>query len=166
MLTIERTDPQGFGRIVRNEQGEIQAIVEEADCTPEQRQIQELNPGIYCFDAAWLRANLDKITLSPKGEYYLTDLVAIAAAEGRRIVSTVAPVEEVDGVNTRIHLANATEIMRIRILERHMLAGVTIVSPATVLIEDTVEIDADATILPGSFLQGATKVGAHSRNWS
>ena len=78
MLTVTRDDPQGFGRIVRDARGEIQAIVEEADCTPEQRQIRELNPGIYCFDAEWLWANLDQIPLSAKGEYYLTGIVAMA----------------------------------------------------------------------------------------
>jgi bifunctional UDP-N-acetylglucosamine pyrophosphorylase/glucosamine-1-phosphate N-acetyltransferase len=162
MLTVQREGPQGFGRIVRNAAGEIEAIVEEVDCTPEQREIQELNPGIYCFDAAWLRTNLDHIPLSSKGEYFLTDLVGIAVRQERRVLSIQAPLDEVDGVNTRVHLAQAAEVMRMRILERHMLAGVTILNPATVFIEDTVEIEADATILPGSYLQGNTRVGAHS----
>lgn len=162
LLTIQREDPQGFGRIVRDEAGEIQAIVEEADCTPEQKKIQELNPGIYCFDADWLRANLAKIPISPKGEYYLTDLVGIAAQQGKRILSMYAPLEEVDGINTRVHLAQATEVMRRRILERHMLAGVTIVNPDSVLIEDRVTIQADALILPGSYIQGITQIGAHA----
>src|SRR5690606_7656228 len=104
LLTVERDDPQGFGRIVRNAQGEIQAIVEEVDCTPEQRQIRELNPGIYCFDAEWLWANLDTIPLSAKGEYYLTDMVGIAVAQGRRVITQPAPAEEMDGVNTRVQL--------------------------------------------------------------
>src|SRR5690606_23466424 len=117
--------------IVRNAQGEIQAIVEEVDCTPEQRQIRELNPGIYCFDAEWLWANLDTIPLSAKGEYYLTDMVGIAVAQGRRVITQPAPAEEMDGVNTRVQLAHVTGVMRRRILEDHMLDGVTVIDPAT-----------------------------------
>ena len=159
---MSATDPQGFGRIVRDEQGEIRAIVEEADCTPAQRGIRELNSGIYCFDAAWLRKNLDKIEVSSKGEYYLTDMVAIATSQGRRVVATQSPIEDVYGVNTRVHLAQATEVMRWRILERHMLAGVTIINPSTVYIEDTVQIGPDVTLLPGCHLQGATQIGSHT----
>ncbi len=162
MLTIERDDPQGFGRIVRDELGEIQAIVEEADCTPAQKRIRELNSGIYCFDAAWLRENLDKIEVSPKGEYYLTDMVAIATSQDKRVVATQSPLEDVYGVNTRVHLAQATEVMRWRILEKHMLDGVTIINPATVYIEDTVEIAPDVTLLPGCHLQGATQIASHT----
>lgn len=162
MLTIERDDPQGFGRIIRNEQGDIQNIVEEADCTPVQKLIRELNPGIYCFDAAWLWENLARIPVSAKGEYYLTDMVGIAVAQGRRVATMFAPLEDVDGINTRVHLANATAVMRRRILEKHMLAGVTIVDPATTYIEDTVTIGQDTTILPGTMLQGATQIGKHA----
>ncbi|MCB0051056.1 MAG: bifunctional UDP-N-acetylglucosamine diphosphorylase/glucosamine-1-phosphate N-acetyltransferase GlmU, partial [Caldilinea sp.] len=163
MLTVVRDNPQGFGRIVRAPDGRIQAIVEEVDCTPEQRLIRELNPGVYCFDAAWLRAGLPKITPSASGEYYLTDLVALAVSEGRTVVTVQAPVEEVDGVNTRVQLAEAAAVLRRRILERHMLAGVTIIDPATTYIDDTVCIGQDTTILPGCLLQGATIVGAGCR---
>ncbi|HXF61090.1 MAG TPA: bifunctional UDP-N-acetylglucosamine diphosphorylase/glucosamine-1-phosphate N-acetyltransferase GlmU [Caldilineaceae bacterium] len=163
MLTVVRDDPQGFGRIVRDAQGAIQAIVEEVDCTPEQRQIKELNPGIYCFDAEWLWANLDRIPLSAKGEYYLTDMVGIAVAQGRTVVTKVAPTEEVDGINNRLQLAQATAVLRRRILEAHMLNGVTILDPASTYIEDTVEIGADSVIWPGVFLQGETRIGRHSQ---
>lgn len=162
MLTIERDDAQGFGRIIRNEQGDIQGIVEEVDCTPAQKLIRELNPGIYCFDAAWLWQNLAQIPMSAKGEYYLTDTVGLAVAHGRRVATMAAPLEDVDGINTRIHLANATAVMRRRILERHMLAGVTIVDPATTYIEETVAIGQDTTILPGTVVQGATQIGSHA----
>jgi len=162
MLTIERDDAQGFGRILRNAAGEIQGIVEEADCTPEQKLIRELNPGIYCFDGAWLWQNLAKIPVSPKGEYYLTDMVGIAVAQGRRVVTMFGPLSDVDGINTRIHLANATAVMRHRILEKHMLAGVTVVDPATTYIEAAVTIGTDTTILPGTILQGSTTIGKHS----
>ncbi len=82
MLTVVRDDPQGFGRVVRDAQGEVVRIVEEADCTPQQRALRELNPGIYCFDAEWLWQNLGQIPLSAKGEYYLTDMVGMAVEQG------------------------------------------------------------------------------------
>jgi len=163
MLTLARDDAQGFGRIIRNEQGDIQGIVEEADCTPAQKAIRELNPGIYCFDGAWLWKNLAKIPISAKGEYYLTDMVGIAVAQGRHVATMFAPLEDVDGINTRVHLANATAVMRQRILEKHMLAGVTIVDPGTTYIEDTVTIGTDTTILPGTLLQGSTQIGQHAQ---
>jgi bifunctional UDP-N-acetylglucosamine pyrophosphorylase / glucosamine-1-phosphate N-acetyltransferase len=159
MLTIVRDDPQGFGRIVRDEQGAVIGIIEDADCTPEQKQIRELNPGVYCFDAAWLWDNLPRLPLHTKGEYYLTDLIAAAVAQGRPVLTTPAASDEADGINTRVHLAHATSILRGRILERHMLAGVTIVDPAATYIEDTVSIGIDTTIFPGCFIQGASSIG-------
>jgi bifunctional UDP-N-acetylglucosamine pyrophosphorylase / glucosamine-1-phosphate N-acetyltransferase len=162
MLTIERSDSQGFGRVVRNVEGEVQAIVEEVDCTPDQKRITELNPGIYCFDADWLWANLARIPVSRKGEYYLTDMVGIAVAQGRRVVTTAAPPDDVHGINTRVHLAQVSALMRQRIAERHMLNGVTIIDPLTTYIDDTVEIGPDTTILPGCCLEGTTRIGHHA----
>jgi len=159
MLTVTREDPQGFGRIIRDAGGAIQCIVEEADCTPEQARIRELNPAIYCFDAQWLWATLPNLAASAKGEFYLTDLVGIAVTQGRRVLATTAPVEEVNGINTRVHLAHATGILRQRILERHMLAGVTIVDPANTMIEDAVEIGMDTTVMPGCLVQGTSVIG-------
>lgn len=161
MLTVRRENPQGFGRVVRRSDGSVAAIVEEADCTPEQLAIRELNPGVYCFQAAWLRQNLPNVPASAKGEYYLTDLVAIAVSQGRQVVTFEAPVDDVYGVNNRVHLAEAEAILRRRILERHMLAGVTIVDPSSTYIEDTVQIGADTTIWPGCLLQGNTVIGQH-----
>jgi len=162
MLTVERDDPQGFGRVVRNEHGEIVSIVEEADCTPDQLTIRELNPGVYCFDAAWLWENLPIVAPSAKGEYYLTDMVGIAVNQGRSVLTTSVCPEEVNGINTRVHLAQSAAVMRRRILDGHMLGGVTIVDPDQTYIDDTVEIAQDVTILPGSLLQGETRIGAHS----
>lgn len=159
MLTVTRDDPQGFGRIVRDAAGAVCAIVEEVDCTPAQKAIRELNPGIYCFDAAWLWENLPHLPLSAKGEYYLTDLVSMAVAQGRAVVTAPAPLEDVNGINTRVHLAHATAVLRQRILERHMLAGVTILDPNNTYIEDTVQIGMDTTVFPGTFLQGKTVIG-------
>lgn len=162
MLTIHRDDPQGFGRIVRDDHGNIEAIVEQVDCTPEQLEIRELNPGIYCFDSAWLWDNLSKVPLSPKGEYYLTDMIGIAVSQGKRVVSASVDEEEVSGINTRVHLAQAESIMRQRILESLMLSGVTIIDPSNTYVEDTVTIEQDATLLPGCHLKGDTKIGANA----
>ena len=162
MLTIERKDPQGFGRILRNSDGHIQAIVEEADCTPEQKLIRELNPGIYCFDAEWLWENFKYVPLSAKGEYYLTDMIGIAVKQGRQVVSTLADPDEVNGINNRVQLALAEKIMRQRIREEHMMSGVTIVDPDSTYIDDTVQIGQDVTILPGCLLQGNTTIGTCS----
>lgn len=159
MLSIRRELPQGFGRIVRSADGDVAAIVEEVNCTPEQLAIRELNPGVYCFDARWLRENLPHLPRSSQGEYYLTDLVAMAAGQGRRVVTAEAPLEEVYGVNNRIHLAEASGVLRRRIVEKHLLAGVTIVDPASTYIEAEVVIGADTTIWPGCVLQGATQIG-------
>ncbi|MFN8495269.1 MAG: bifunctional UDP-N-acetylglucosamine diphosphorylase/glucosamine-1-phosphate N-acetyltransferase GlmU [Caldilineaceae bacterium] len=162
MLTVTRDDPQGFGRVIRNALGEIQEIVEEVDCTPEQKAIRELNPGIYCFDGNWLWDNLAKIPLSKKGEYYLTDMVGIAVKQGRTVITTPAPLEDVNGINTRVQLARAEKVLRQRINEKHMLAGVTLLDPDTTYIDDTVEIGSDTTVLPGCLLQGNTKIGRNS----
>lgn len=160
MFTITRDDPQGFGRVIRNEAGQIQRIVEEVDCTPAQKQIRELNPGIYCFNGAWLWQNLPKLEKSPKGEYYLTDMIGIATAQNLRVVGLEAPVEEVYGINDRTHLAVAANVLRQRINQQHMRSGVTIIDPAATYIEATVQIGQDTTIHPGCHLQGNTIIGS------
>lgn len=162
MLTVTRDDPQAFGRVVRNAQGEITAIVEEAYCTPEQRAIKELNPGVYCFDAEWLWQNLPKIPLNSKGEYFLTDMVEIAVGQGRAVLSQEAPFDEVNGINTRVHLAHVTQLMQRRIVEAHMNNGVTFVDPNSAYVEDGVTIGADSVIWPGCMLQGTTEIGRHA----
>lgn len=164
MLTFESATPRGFGRIVRGPSGHVQAIVEEADCTPEQRQITELNPGLYCYDADWLWPALEAIPLSAKGEYYLTDLVAIAVGQNRPVsAEKVADASEMLGINTRVHLAEAEALLRGRINRRWMEAGVTMTDPAATYIDDTVQIGADTVLLPGVHLHGQTRIGQHCR---
>jgi bifunctional UDP-N-acetylglucosamine pyrophosphorylase/glucosamine-1-phosphate N-acetyltransferase len=162
MLTVVRDDPQAFGRVIRNGAGEIEAIVEEAYCTPEQRLIKELNPGVYCFDAEWLWENLPKIQLNSKGEYFLTDLVEIAVAQGRPVLGQSAPFDELNGINNRVQLANVTQLLQRRIVEAHMLNGVTFVDPNSAYVEDEVTIGADTVIWPGCILQGKTQIGRHA----
>ena len=160
LLTVQDEDPRGFGRILRNEQGNIQAIVEDVFATMDQLKITELNAGIYCFQAEWLWKNLEELKLSPKGEYYLTDLVGIAVDQKLEIktVSAFDP-QELIGINTRVHLAEAGKILRQRINEGWMLAGVSLVDPETVYIEANVIIDPDTVILPNTFLQGESVLG-------
>jgi bifunctional UDP-N-acetylglucosamine pyrophosphorylase/glucosamine-1-phosphate N-acetyltransferase len=160
MLTVLADDARGFGRVIRNETGLVQRIVEEIQATPEELQIRELNASVYCFDAEWLWEALKRIPLSPKGEYFLTDLAGIAVAEGREVqaVSTADPSETI-GINTRIHLAEAELIMRQRVNRAWMLAGVTLVDPASTYIEPGVQIGQDTVIWPNCYLHGATEIG-------
>ncbi len=160
LLTVERTDAQGFGRIVRNRNGSVRAIVEEVDCTPEQLAIRELNPGVYCFNAHWLWENISLLAPSASGELYLTDLLAIAVEQGREVETVAAAPEETLGINDRSQMAVAAHALRQRINTEHMLAGVTIVDPASTYIDADVTIGQDSTILPGTHLQGATTIGA------
>lgn len=160
MLSVINENPRGFGRVIRREDGSVQAIVEEAQATAEQLAVCELNAGAYCFSANWLWEALHRIPLSPKGEYYLTDLIAIAAADGLFVKAIVAeePSEAI-GINTRVHLAEASAIMRQRINRQWMLEGVTLVDPATVYIEPDVVIGRDTLIWPNTYLQGETVIG-------
>ncbi len=160
MLSFISDTPRGFGRVIRDEKGFVQAIVEEADATPEQRKIRELNAGAYCFSAEWLWDALKRVPLSPKGEYYLTDVIALAVADSHPVRAlTLEDASEALGINTRIHLAEAEAAMRQRVNRRHMLAGVTIVDPQTTYIEMEVQIGRDTVILPGTMLHGNTTIG-------
>lgn len=161
MLTVTAADPRGFGRILRNAEGEVEAIIEEADCTPEQLEINELNVSMYCFQSEWLWENLSRIPMSAKGEYYLTDIVAIARQQGLSVqAEVIEDGREAMGINTRVHLAEAEAILRERINQAWMLSGVTIIDPATTYIEASVTIGQDTIIYPNTHLQGETQIGA------
>ena len=160
LLTVIEEDPRGFGRIVRDNSGKIQAIIEEAEATPDQLKITELNAGMYCFRADWLWKNLEKLELSPKGEYYLTDLIGLAAGEGQEVASVqVGDSRELLGINNRVHLAEASRILREQINRDWMLAGVSIIDPQSTYIDPDVKIGQDTMILPNTFLQGETVIG-------
>ncbi len=160
LLTHLDDNPRGFGRIIRDESGRVVAIVEEAQATAEQLLIREVNDGVYCFDAEWLWEHLPDIPLSPKGEYYLTDIVGIAVEEGRGVDALIVEdATEVMGINTRVHLAEAETILRQRTNTRWMLEGVTITDPATSYIDSAVTIGPDTTILPNTHLVGRTVIG-------
>lgn len=161
MLTTQSLDPRGFGRVVRDQSGRVVAIVEEAQATPEQLAIRELGTSVYCFSANWLWETLSRIPLSPKGEYYLTDLIGIAVSENLSVQAiTARDSREAIGINTRVHLAEAETALRRRINEDWMLKGVTIIDPQNTYIEPDADIGPDTVIWPNTFLQGATQVGA------
>jgi bifunctional UDP-N-acetylglucosamine pyrophosphorylase/glucosamine-1-phosphate N-acetyltransferase len=160
MLTVSTADPRGFGRVVRGLDGSVQAIVEEAAATEEQLSIHELNVGAYCFTADWLWDALHKIKVSQKGEYYLPDTVALAVQAGLTVQALVSDdLVEAIGINTRVHLAEAEAAMRQRINRAHMLAGVTIVDPASTYIEPDVSIGRDTVVWPNTYLRGKTVIG-------
>jgi bifunctional UDP-N-acetylglucosamine pyrophosphorylase/glucosamine-1-phosphate N-acetyltransferase len=159
MLTARVADPAGYGRVVRDDAGAAAAIVEEKDADERTRGVDEVNVGTYCFEAAWLRANVGNVPASASGEYYLTDLVQLAAAGGRRVAVVEAPRPEITtGINDRVALAAAERLLRARIAEAHMRNGVTIVDPDTTYIDAAVEIGQDARIEPWTVLRGATVI--------
>jgi bifunctional UDP-N-acetylglucosamine pyrophosphorylase / glucosamine-1-phosphate N-acetyltransferase len=160
LLSAIVDNPGGYGRVVREDGGGVSAIVEEADATDEVKAIREINSGLYCFDGRWLTANLPGLKKSAKGEYYLTDLVAEAVAQGRRVRAVVADdATEVMGVNDRSQLAEADRVMRDRICRELMANGVTIIDPANTYIGKDVKIGVDSVILPGTHLRGNSVVG-------
>jgi len=164
LLSVLSDDSMGFGRVVRDAHGRACAIVEEAVATPEIMALKELNCGVYCFDAEWLWQRLPEVPKTmPKGEYYLTDTVGLAVDDGLGVeVLQIHDVAEVQGINTRVHLAEAERILRRRINEQHMLNGVTLADPDTTYIEPGVLIGPDTVIQPNTSLQGQTAIGAHA----
>jgi bifunctional UDP-N-acetylglucosamine pyrophosphorylase / glucosamine-1-phosphate N-acetyltransferase len=163
VLTAIVDGPDGYGRIVRDESGEIAAIVEHKDATPAERGIREINSGIYVFDLAPLGPALAAIgSANAQGEYYLPDLVRIFRGRGMRVDTlTLDDPREILGVNSRKELADVTRILRDRKNEELMAAGVTIVDPATTWVGPDVSVGADTVLHPNVFLEGRTTIGAN-----
>jgi len=160
MLTVSMDDPHGFGRIVRNADDTVAAIVEEAQAAPEILAIRELNVGAYCFSADWLWNALSRVEKSPKGEYYLTDTIALARQDNQPVRALVlGDPDEALGINTRVHLAEAEAVMRRRINTGWMAGGVTLIDPSSTYIEAGVTLGADTVIWPNSYLRGNTVIG-------
>jgi bifunctional UDP-N-acetylglucosamine pyrophosphorylase/glucosamine-1-phosphate N-acetyltransferase len=162
VLTAKLPDPTGYGRMIRNEAGEVMRIVEHKDASPEERAIREINTGIYCFDNQKLLNALSQVKNdNAQGEYYVTDCVGILREAGEKVVAyeAVDP-EETMGVNDRVQLSEAEAYMRRRIAVRHMKNGVTIIDPASTYIDADVTIGQDTVILPGTHLRGRTSIGA------
>ncbi len=163
ILTSILDDPFGYGRIVRDDEGElVAAIVEEKDATDAQADIREINAGIYVFDADVLRSGLASLTTkNAQNELYLTDMVTYARSIGRAVRGLVLDDRwQTEGVNDRVQLATLSREFNRRLVEKWQLAGVTIVDPATTWLHDTVDLAPDVTILPGTSLEGATSVAS------
>lgn len=160
MLTVNSEQSRGYGRVLRDANGDVQSVVEEADASPEQLALKELNASVYCFDPRWLWDALPRLQRSAKGEFYLTDVIEIAVKDGFSVqaIPTQDP-DEAIGINTRVHLAEAETILRRRLNQAFMLGGVSMVDPATTYIEPGVEIGQDTVIWPNTYLQGETKIG-------
>src|SRR6266576_3266086 len=149
-----------FGRVVRDADGRVLEIVEVKRATEEQKRIDEVNSGVYCFDRSWLWPTLGALPRNTSGEFYLTDLIGIAGAQGREIATVTGTLDEAIGINDRVQLAAAEKLLRHRILEQHMYAGVTIVDPVTTYIDADVSIGPDSVILPGTLITGKSRIGS------
>lgn len=162
VVTAHVPDPTGYGRILRDENGHVIGIVEQKDATDEQRQITEINSGIYAFDLDLLREALGRIgTDNAQGEKYLTDVVRLAREDGRPVEAHVIDdLWQTEGVNDRVQLAALGRVLNERTCAAHMRAGATIIDPATTWIDVDVTIGRDAVILPNTQLLGATSIGA------
>jgi bifunctional UDP-N-acetylglucosamine pyrophosphorylase/glucosamine-1-phosphate N-acetyltransferase len=161
VLTFVPPDVRSYGRVLRDAGGRVRAIVEAADASPEELEVDEVNSSIYVVRAERLWPALERLEpQNAQGELYLTDAVRLLVEDGESVAAHVAAdPREAEGVNTRAELADAAAVLRGRINERHLLAGVTMVDPATTWIEPGVELEPDVTIHPFVYLRGATRVG-------
>lgn len=161
VLIAEVEDPSGYGRIVRDADGEFLGIREEKDCTDEEKTICEINGGVYCFEGRALKRSLDQITDdNAQGEYYLTDVLEILRRDGEKMGTyTVEDSHEIDGINSRVQLAACEQLMKARINRHWMSEGVTFIEPSQTIIERHVQLGKDVTLWPGVILQGDTVIG-------
>lgn len=163
VLTTEVANPTGYGRIIRDENQDLLKIVEQKDATEEEKLVKEINSGIYCFNGKSLRESLDLLdNNNAQGEYYLTDTIQIMRNKGLKVGAyNGSTIEELMGVNSRVELARAEEIMRKRINEAHMVNGVTIIDINSTYIEADVQIGNDTIVYPGAMLRGNTEIGSN-----
>lgn len=163
VLTTKVDNPTGYGRIIRDNNEDLLKIVEQKDANEEEKAVNEINSGIYCFNGKSLREALDLIdNNNAQGEYYLTDTIYIMRDKGKKVGAyNGSTIEELMGVNSRVELSKAEEIMRKRINESHMVNGVTIIDTNSTYIESDVEIGNDTIIYPGVMLKGNTKIGCN-----
>lgn len=162
LITAEMDNPTGYGRVIRDDAGRVQRIVEQKDCNEAEDKVREINTGTYVFDNQKLFAALKKVTNNNmQGEYYLTDVIEILRGQGEVIEGCVLQDEaESIGVNDRAALAEAEQWMRRQLARKHMLNGVTLIDPLHTYIDADVEIGADTVIYPGTRLAGNTVIGS------
>lgn len=162
VLTAEVPDPTGYGRILRDAEGRVSGIVEHRDADEMQRQITEINSGIYVFDGGALRAALSELApMNDQGELYLSDVPALVRRAGKPVAALlIEDLWQTEGVNDRVQLSRMNAEVNRRILHRWMHEGVTVVDPATTWVHASVDLAADVILLPGTSLEGATSIGA------
>ncbi len=160
VLTALLEDPTGYGRILRDADGSVAGIVEHKDATEEQKQVNEVNSGIYAFDGAVLVDALARVTTdNAQGEMYLTDVLSLAREAGGRVAAVTTEDQwQVEGANDRVQLSALGAEMNRRTVEAHMRAGTSVQDPATTWIDSTVTLDPDTTVLPNTHLQGTTHI--------
>jgi bifunctional UDP-N-acetylglucosamine pyrophosphorylase/glucosamine-1-phosphate N-acetyltransferase len=165
LATAILDDPTGYGRIVRDSYGNIQGIVEDGDCNPQQKTIKEVNPSYYCFKNKILFETLDKITPNNvKKEYYLTDALYLIINAGHKVVAvTAVAAEDAIGINSRQQLSEAGKIMQRRIQDKFMKSGVTIVDPPNTWIDARTQIGQDTVIEPFTYIHGRVRIGSNCR---
>jgi bifunctional UDP-N-acetylglucosamine pyrophosphorylase/glucosamine-1-phosphate N-acetyltransferase len=161
IITADFDNPSGYGRIIRNSQKEVVEIVEDRDASNEQKKINEINSGIYCFDISALREALKELdNKNDQGEYYLTDTIKILITKGLKVGAVkIEDRDELAGINDRIQLSDAAKVLRKRILNKIMADGVTIIDPDSTYIDSEVEIGMDTVIYPSTVIKGETKIG-------
>lgn len=162
VLTTSVDNPQGYGRIIRDGSGDLLKIVEQKDANEEEKAVDEINSGIYCFNGSSLREALDLLdNNNAQGEYYLTDTIKIMRDKKHKVGAfNGSTIEELMGVNSRVELSKAESLMRKRINEKHMVNGVTIIDVNATYIESDVEIGNDSIVYPGAMIMGNTKIGS------
>ncbi|NEU05689.1 bifunctional UDP-N-acetylglucosamine diphosphorylase/glucosamine-1-phosphate N-acetyltransferase GlmU [Clostridium sp. ATCC 25772] len=159
ILTSIMENPAKYGRIIRNEENQVEKIVEFKDCNEEEVKVKEINSGMYCFDIESLLSTLSKLNNNNnQGEYYLTDVIEILKKEGKKVGAVDVPVDEITAVNSKVELAVAEEIMRKRINKKHMENGVILIDPNNVYINCDVEIGKDTIIYPNNVIEGKTVI--------
>lgn len=164
LITAHVDDPAGYGRIIRDETGSVVAVVEDRDCSAEQRAIDEINAGLYAVRAGALTEALETLTNdNSQGEYYLTDVVGILVKKGDRLEAVKAQAGEVAGINTQYQLAEAQKELQRRTNKRLMDSGVWMLDPDRTYIEDSVSVEPGARIYPGVHLEGSTTVAADAQ---
>ena len=161
LLSAMVEDPTGYGRIIRDSNGDVLKIVEHKDCNEEELLVKEMNAAMYCFDIEELLNSLEKLSNNNnQGEYYLTDVIGILKDEGKKIGAVVTDYEDTIGVNSRVQLAEAEEILRNRINNIHLNNGVTLIDPKATYIGVDVKIGKDTIIYPGTIIEGNTVIGS------
>ena len=158
-------NPTNYGRIIRNQDGSLNSIVEEKDATPEQKAVKEINAGIYCINWAKIKSAFNELTSNnAQGEYYLTDIIKWGNEKNLSVNAyTLKNNEEIFGINSKTHLAEATKMLNNKIVQKHLDNGVQIIDPATTWISPETEIGADTIIYPSCYINGKNKIGKHCK---